>query len=71
MHTLHALPGNGYGGGRVEVNLIFSPPACRLNIPMICAWLNRLFFIQNLLRYYAEKTLRVNTTNFRGEYPTI
>jgi len=27
-----------------------------------------LFFIQNLLRYYAEKILRVNTTNLRGDY---
>jgi len=27
-----------------------------------------LFFIKNLLRYYAEKILRLNTTFFRGDY---
>jgi len=33
--------------------------------------LNRPFFIQNLLRYNAEKILPVNTTNFRGDYHPI
>jgi small conductance mechanosensitive channel len=37
---------------------------------MICASLNRPFFIVNLLRYLAEKILLLNTTNFRGDYPT-
>jgi len=35
---------------------------------MICASLYRPFFIQNLLRYLAEKILLLNTTNFRGDY---
>ena len=30
--------------------------------------LYRLFFIQNLLRKYAAKMLRVNTTNLRENY---
>ena len=38
---------------------------------MICASLYRPFFIQNLLRYLAEKILLLNTTNFRGDYPFI
>ncbi|WP_246139558.1 hypothetical protein, partial [Falsiphaeobacter marinintestinus] len=29
----------------------------------------RPFFIQNLLRYLAEKILLLNTTIFRGDYP--
>jgi len=37
---------------------------------MICASPNRPFFIVNLLRYLAEKILLLNTTNFRGDYPT-
>jgi len=36
---------------------------------MICASLYRPFFIQNLLRYLAEKILLLNTANFRGDYP--
>ena len=35
---------------------------------MICASLYRPFFIQNLLRYLAEKILLLNTTNFREDY---
>jgi hypothetical protein len=35
---------------------------------MICASLNRSVFIKNLLRYFAEKILLLNTTNFRGDY---
>jgi hypothetical protein len=38
---------------------------------MICASLNRPFFIKNLLRYLAEKILLLNTTNFRGDYRMI
>ena len=38
---------------------------------MICASLNRPFFIVNPLRYLAEKILLLNTTNFRGDYPLI
>jgi hypothetical protein len=37
---------------------------------MICASLNRPFFIVNPLRYLAEKILLLNTTNFRGDYLT-
>lgn len=43
-----------------------TPLSACFKIPMICASLYRLLFIQNLLRYYAEKILRMNTTNFRG-----
>ncbi|MDG1737800.1 MAG: hypothetical protein P8L68_15485, partial [Paracoccaceae bacterium] len=43
------------------------PSAC-FRIVMICASLYRPFFIQNLLRYLAEKILLVNTINFRGDY---
>ncbi|MEQ5829451.1 hypothetical protein J3456_19085, partial [Sulfitobacter sp. NFXS29] len=42
--------------------------AC-FNTAMICASLNRPFFIINLLRYLAEKILLLNTTIFRGDYP--
>ena len=38
---------------------------------MICASLNRPFFIVNLLRYLAEKILLLNITNFRKDYPII
>ena len=31
--------------------------------------LYRGLFIKNLLRYLAEKTLLLKTTNFRGDYP--
>jgi hypothetical protein len=36
---------------------------------MICASQYRPFFIENLLRYLAEKILLLNATNFRGDYP--
>ena len=35
---------------------------------MICASLYRPFFIVNLLRYLAVKILRLNISNFRGDY---
>ncbi len=41
--------------------------AC-FSIPMICASLYRLFFIQNLPSQYDKKILRVHTPNFRGDY---
>ena len=37
---------------------------------MICASLNRPFFIKNLIRYTAEKILLLNTTNFSADYPS-
>jgi hypothetical protein len=43
-----------------------TPLSACLKIPMICAPLNRPFFIKNLLRYLANKILPLNTTNFRG-----
>jgi len=42
------------------------PSAC-FNTELICASLNRPFFIEDLLKYLAEKIPLVNTTNFRGE----
>ena len=38
---------------------------------MICASLYRAVFNETLLRYHAEKILRVNTTNFERDYHLI
>ena len=48
---------------------IGTPLSACFNISIICASLYRLFFIQNLLRYYAKKILLLNTTNFWGDCP--
>jgi hypothetical protein len=45
------------------------PPSVCFNTDMICASLNRPFFIVNLLRYLAEKILLLNTITFRGGLP--
>jgi hypothetical protein len=38
---------------------------------IICASLNRVVFIKNLLRYLAETILLLNTINFWVDYPSF
>lgn len=46
-----------------------TPPSACFKITMIWTSLYRAVFIENLLRYLAEKILLLNTTDFRGDYP--
>ena len=67
----HRLPASGIIPCLRHSSETGTPPSACFKMPMTCASLNRPFFIQNPLRYLAEKTLLMNTTNFRGDYPPI
>jgi hypothetical protein len=60
----YCLPTNGI----IPCSRQSSETGVRPSTAMICASLNRPFFIVNLLRYLAEKILLLNTANFRGDY---